>query len=305
MKQFIFSTLACALAITLNVTGNAQQIEYCNIGFPVEVPCEDYEPGIPVCSQCLEVGCDGNCHRICRRLGFYGGAVYDIPLNGIFHTETSLSTTAGALGIDPLVAPAGTQVDLNINEQGFDDIYDGFFGYSANITLAMDRSTKWYAGYREINGRANEIEVGQAVIDPLGAATTENITAQFSDYQEWGVQIGFLTSRAMHRKVELLWGGRGSVAVTDNITGTFTVPNVLTLSDVPFYQDSTILSFGVNLGIRYNIKPNISIVAVSGAEYRTSLDEDDTVLPTLGLGNLNNGSGFVSLPILVGGTINF
>ena len=99
MRQFNFTTLACAFTLMLSASVFAQQIECCDLGATAElgpldemapscgttyevgpafeVPCEPYEPGIPVCSQCLEVGCDGNCHRICRRLGFYGGAVYD------------------------------------------------------------------------------------------------------------------------------------------------------------------------------------------------------------------------------------
>ena len=302
MRQFIFSVLPCALAFFVSVTANAQQIEFANIGVPVDVASE---PGIPLCSQCLEIGCDGTCHLLSRRMGFYGGAVFDIPLSGIFQAESLLASTAGGLGVDPTVLPGATQLNLMFEEQGFDDIYDGLIGYSANITVAMDRSTNFYVGFRDLYGRADPIEVGQAVVDPLGAATTDTITAQFDDYQEWAVQVGFLTSRAMHRKFELLWGGRGSVAVTDAISGSFAVPNVLSISDVPFYQESTILSFGVNLGLRYNLKPNISLVAVSGAEYRTSLDEDDTVLPSIGMGNLNNGSGMVTLPILVGGTIKF
>lgn len=326
MRQFNFTTLACAFTLMLSASVFAQQIEYCDLGATgalgpmdemapscgttyevgpaFEVPCEPYEPGIPVCSQCLEVGCDGNCHRICRRLGFYGGAVYDIPISGIFQTEFNLSSTAGVIGVDPLILPGATNMDLMFEEIGFDDIYDGFFGYNANITLVMDRSTKWYVGYKEVNGRADPLEVGQVVIDPLGAATTESITAQFDDYQEWSIQVGFLTSRAMHRKLELLWGGKGSVAMTDAISGVFDIPNTASLT-LPLYEDSRILSFGVNLGLRYNVKPNFSLVAVTGAEYRTSLDEDDTGLSALGLQTLNNGGGFVSLPILVGGTINF
>lgn len=314
MKQFIYFSFACAMCIFC-ATGSGQQIEYCDVdipvgevvldGFPVEIPCEPCDAGIPVCSQCLEVGCDGNCHRIFRRLGFYGGAVYDIPLAGIFQAETFLGSTAGGLGVDPLVLPAATEVELLMNEVGFDDIYDGFFGYNANITLVMDRSTKWYVGYKHVNAQADPLEVGQAIVDPLGVANTEEVTAQFDDYEEWSIQVGFLTSQAIHRKLEFLWGGRGSVAMTEAINGTFTIPNVLTLTDVPLYEDSTILSFGVNLGVRYNLKPNFSLVAVTGAEYRTSLNQDDSLLRTLGLGSLNNGSGLVSLPILVGGTINF
>lgn len=304
MKQFIFTMVAIALATT-SLSGDAHaQIDYGDLGIPVET-CSTCEPGIPVCSQCLEVGCDGNCHWLSRRLGFFGAAVYDIPLEGIFHSAASVSSTAATLGVDPLALPGGTPIDLLIDERGFDDIYDGFLGYTANITVALDRSTKMYVGYREVSGEADPLEVGQALVDPAGAATAVPIMAQFDDYEEWSVQLGFLTSKAMHKRLELIWGGRGSVGFTNNINGTFSIANVATLADVPFYDDSTILSFGVNLGLRYNVRPNFSIIGLAGAEYRTSLDQNDSALPALGLGNLNNGSGFTSLPIFLGGTINF
>ena len=225
MKQFIYSMAACALAISLGVSVCAQNIEYCDIGYPVDAPCASCEPGVPVCSQCFDLNCDGGCHHLYRRLGFYGGAAYDIPLEGIFQPEEFISTTAAGLGVAPVVLPGATQVDLLFDEMGFDDIYDGFFGYSANLTIKMDRSTKWYVGYRQLNGRADPIQIGEATIDPLGAATTETITAHFEDYDEWAIQVGFLTSRAVHKQVEFVWGGRGSVAQTEAITGTYTIPN--------------------------------------------------------------------------------
>lgn len=300
MRQLALTTVAILLTVGLG-SGALAQIEYTDMGF-----CpEPYETGIPVCNQCLQPCCDGNCHWLSRRLGFFGAAVYDIPLEGIFHTAATSSLTATDLGIDPLVLPGATPVDLVIGEQGYEDIYDGFIGYTANITVALDQSTKMYIGYREVTGEADLIEVGQAVINPGVAATTAPLTAQFDDYEEWSVQIGFLTSKAMHKRLELLWGGRGSVGFTNNIDATFAVPGVATLANVPFYDDTTTLSFGVNLGLRYNIRPNFSIVGMTGLDYRTALDQNDSVLPTLGLGDLNNGGGFTSLPIYVGGTINF
>ena len=305
MRHSILRTMAvAALAVLSTASLRAQEIEYTDVGYPLE-SCASCEAGIPVCSQCLDPHCDGYCHLIHRRLGFVGGVVYDIPLEGMFLTGTSVSSTAGTLGVDPAVLPGATPIDLTIGEMGFDDIYDGFFGYSANITLMVDRSTKLYVGYREVNGQANLVEIGQAIIDPAGAATQETVTAQFDDYEEWAIQFGFLTSKAAHRCVDLVWGCNGGVAWANNVNGTLSISNTGTLTNVPFFDDTHVLKFGVNLGFRWNVRPNVSILAMTGAEYRTHLDQDDSVLATLGLENVNNGSGFVTLPILVGGTVNF
>ncbi len=299
MRQLTWM-MGCALIVVLSGMSAQAQVEYVDMGFDDCLTCE---PGIPVCSKCMQANCDGKCQRIFRRLGFYGGGVIDIPLEGMFSSSVTRSLSAAGLAIDPAVLPAATQVRLDFEEMGFDDVYSAFYGYNANLTIEMDSATKVFVGYREVFGEADEIEIGQATIDPFGAPTTESLLAQFSDYEEYSIRLGFITSKQWHSKLEFLWGGQGGVAFTDAITGTLSIPEITTLEDLPFYQDSTILTFGVNFGLRWNAKPNVAFVAMTGAEYRTSLDEDDSVLPTFGLENLNNGAGFTTLPIYLGFTV--
>jgi len=292
--------MGCALIVALSSLSAHAQVEYVEMGFD---DCMTCDPGIPVCNMCMQPDCDGKCQRLFRRLGFYGGGVIDIPLEGMFTTSVNRSVSAAGLNIDPLVLPPATTVNLDLNEMGFDDVYSAFYGYNANLSIEMDSATKIFVGYREVFGEADEIEIGQAIIDPLGAATAEPLLAQFSDYEEYSIRLGFITSKQWHSKLELLWGGQGGVAFTEAITGSLSVPGFMDLEDLPLYQDSTILTFGVNFGLRWNAKPNVAFVAMTGAEYRTSLDEDDSVLSTFGLENLNNGAGFTSMPIYLGFTV--
>lgn len=261
------------------------------------------DPGTPVCNACMQPGCNGKCQRLIRRIGFWGGALVDIPFEGVLSTETSVLGTAAGFGIDPLILPAATEVQLSFDEQSFDDAYDYFYGYQANLTIEMDASTKIYVGYREVIGESDAFEIGELIVDPSGIATTNPLVAQFDDYAEYTLQVGFLTSQSWHRHVEFLWGGRGGVSFVDEIGVDFTSPGIMQVDDVDFFEESTILSFGVNAGLRWNIKPNLSIIALSGAEYRTSLDQADTDLDLLQLGSLNNGSGFATLPFYLGFTL--
>ena len=250
-------------------------------------------------------GCDCACGNWGKRITFSVGGVIDSPINGVMHTGDDASVTAGALGIDPGVLAAATPVDLDIDERGFDDIYSSFGGFEANVNMRLDSGTTVFAGYRYLRGNADQQQVGNAIADPAGANLLLPLLADFSEFKESTVQFGFLSSSVMDRGFELLWGARAGVGFVDGITGTFTVPGVTELVEVPFYEDSTILSFGVNLGFDWQISTNFKLRALSGVQYRTGLEDDDGVLPALGLDELNNGSGFASIPVYIGGVFRY
>lgn len=251
----------------------------------------------PSCVSCCEPDCGmGSSFRI------NVSGIIDIPLDGTFHSAYDTSITAGALGVAPAVFTAATPFDLSFDEYGFEEVYRTLGGVQANLLMPIDCNTDFFFGYRFTTGQADPITVGQAVSNPTTTPVTYDINAQFSEFNESQIQMGFLNSVCMGERLDFLWGGRMGVGFVDAITASFDIPTVVTLADVPFYDDSTTLTFGFNYGLQYNIGCHLSAHILTGLEYRTRLEQDDSLLSTYGLQDINNGSGFAAIPVYMGFT---
>lgn len=233
--------------------------------------------------------------------GLLASGIVEIPLDGVFLTGDDARVDAATLGVDPAVWPGGTPFDLLFSQIEFEEVYRTLGGVEANLTRSIGCNTQMFFGYRYVKGSATSQRFGTAIAEPLGAATSYDINASFSDYEESRLQLGFLTSNYL-RRTEFLWGGRIGVGFVDDITGTFDIEGLTRLEDIRLYDDTTNLAFGFNFGFKRQLGCKLSAHALTGLEYRTSLDSDDRDLRQFGLEELNDGSGFASLPIYLGFT---
>ena len=253
---------------------------------------------------CTQNYCSDNFGECCESgstMSLTVSGIVDIPLDGVFHTGDDASVTAAALGVPGGLYGGATPFDLLVNEMGFEDIYRTFGGFEANLNFQRNCNTSFFIGYRFVEGRNdNFVTVGSAVANPLTTPTTYDINAQFSEYRESQLQAGFLNSYCLRGRLDFLWGGRMGIGFVDEINVNLDIPTVVTLNDVRFYDDTTNFAFGFNLGLRMNLGCRMKAHVLTGAEYRSSLNQFDTQLATLGLEELNNGSGFTSLPVYMG-----
>ena len=248
--------------------------------------------------DCCGAGYDGG-----RRMGLTVSGIVDIPLDGVFHTGADARISAGALGVPTGTLPAATPIDLLFNEMGFEDIYRTFGGVETNLHFQTGCNTSVFIGYRYLEGRAEDsVNVGTAIDNPLTTPTSYDINASFSDFQESRLQAGFLTSRCLRGTLDFLWGGRLGIGFVDDISLALDVQGLTTLNDVRFYDDTTNFNFDFNFGFQKRMGCHMSAHVLTGAQYRTSLNGFDQDLAVLGLEELNDGSGFVSLPIYMGFT---
>lgn len=225
--------------------------------------------------------------------------IVEIPLDGVFLTGVDARIDAGQLPNATL--PAGTPIDLLFSDVELEDVYRTFGGFEANVTRSLSCNTQMFLGYRYTRGRATDQTIGTAIESPLSTAIEYDINASFSDFEESRLQLGFLTNNHLRNQLDFLWGGRIGLGFVDDITGTFDIDGLSTLEDIRLYDDTTNLSFGFNFGFQRQLG-RLTAHALTGLEYRTSLDSDDRDLAALGLADINTGSGFASLPIYLGFT---
>jgi hypothetical protein len=245
---------------------------------------------------------DSCCQPPAKRFGFSMSGIVDIPLDGVFVTGDDSRTTAGAFSVPAAIWAAGTPLNLNFYEQGFEDVYDTFGGVDANLSMNAGCGSAWFLGYRYLTGRADYINIGNAVINPDTSPQSYPVFAQFSEFTESRIQAGYTGSRCLRKNLEMLWIGRVGIGFVDGIDARFDVPGLSVSNNYRIYDSTTNLSFGINSGFRINFGCHLSAQLLSGLEYRTSLNEWDAQLANIGLQELNDGSGFASLPVYCGFT---
>jgi hypothetical protein len=109
-------------------------------------------------------------------------------------------------------------------------------------------------------------------------------------------------------KVRPYVAARAGVAFVDEIRATFQVPvpngvgaepNDIDIKNVPFYDDSTTISAGIDVGASWQVAERLSVSAEVGIRYRGDLDGNDAAIGGLGLASINNDSDAFTVPVSV------
>lgn len=89
------------------------------------------------------------------------------------------------------------------------------------------------------------------------------------------------------------------------LPSTFSVPaaNVV-LSDVPFYDSSTVGVFGGDLGFSYDVSESVALGIEAGLRYQTGLSDLEGLAGT-GLEPINDAGSRWSVPVLATVTFRF
>ena len=76
------------------------------------------------------------------------------------------------------------------------------------------------------------------------------------------------------------------------------------LSDVPFYDSSTVGVFGADLGFSYDVSPSVALGIEAGLRYQTGLSDFEGLAGT-GLEPINDVGSRWSVPVLATLTFRF
>jgi hypothetical protein len=82
------------------------------------------------------------------------------------------------------------------------------------------------------------------------------------------------------------------------LPSTFSVPAAgVVLSDVPFYESSTVGVFGLDLGVSYDVSERVALGIETGPRYQTGLSDLEGLAGT-GLEPINDVGSRWSMPVL-------
>jgi long-subunit fatty acid transport protein len=235
--------------------------------------------------------------------GQFAGSVNvgaELPLDGDVHGGAA-ATVASLAALNPNL-PA-TSAQLRIESRSYDDIYGNAttYGIEGRYGLAGDREV--FGEVRRTEADGGQVQVGTAFVPALGATLPVNGT--FDDFKSTTVEAG-VRQYFGSGKVRPYVAARAGVAFVDEIRASFQVPvpngvgtepNDINLNNVPFYDDSTTWSVGVDVGASWQVNERLSVSAETGIRYRGDLDGNDAAIGGLGLASINNDSAAISVPV--------
>lgn len=244
------------------------------------------------------------------RLGMMGAAaavalsMMAIPAAAQSAPENRWSLTFGA-GTAPSVSGiyheggSGTVLGLatKVEERNWSDIYNSGFAMRAGIGYAVTSQLEITGSYFYSRQDPEELSVG--------TVATLDLRSLFGDYRDWGLEGGLRWHFTPDAAVSPFVGAAAGFRRVDAMPATFSVPaaNVV-LPGTPFYDESTVPTFGADFGVRFAVAPRVRL-GVEGALRWTGNLSDVEGLAGTGLENLNDSSSRWTLPILGTLTVKF
>lgn len=212
-------------------------------------------------------------------IAFQGGT--DLELGGNVHEGGSGSV---------LTLPT------SVEARSFADVYDP--GFRGQLSLGYGVAPRG-----ELFLRGSYYKMKSKTLQ-VGTVAGLTLNADFAEYEEWGAELGYrfyLGDDAFKPYVAPVAGLR----FISELPSTFSVPAAgVVLSDVPFYDKSTVGVFGADLGFSYDVSPSVALGIEAGVRYQTGLSELEGLAGT-GLEPINDTGSRWSLPIVATVALRF
>ena len=213
-------------------------------------------------------------------LSFRGGL--DLPLSGDVHG----GGTGTVLGLP-------TTVDA----KGYGDIYGTALRGEAQVGYGISERVELFASGSYAKESAEPQQVGTVA----GLA----LNAEFAEYEEIGLEGGMRYFFGTQSRLKPYFGLSGGVRFLESNSPTFAVPAAgVTLSDVPFYDSSTVATGAAVLGARYDVGSRLSLGLETGPRYQGRPD-DVATLDGTGLESINDTGDRWTMPVLFTATLRF
>lgn len=210
-------------------------------------------------------------------IGLQGGT--DLELSGNVH-EGGNGTVLGLATV--------------VQAKSYGDVYNPSFRGQLSVGYGIAPRSELFVRGSYYKTSSDTLQVGTVA----GLA----LNADFADYKEWGAEAGFrqyLSDGRFKPYVAVVAGAR----FLSELPSTFSVPAAgVVLTDVPFYDKSTVGVFGADIGVAYSLGDNASIGVETGPRYQTKPSRLNGLAGT-GLDSINDTGSRWSMPIV--GTVTF
>lgn len=174
-----------------------------------------------------------------------------------------------------------------IDEKSWGDTHSDGFRVEGGIGWGLSDRLEAIANVNFGSAGADDLEIGSVA----GLVTT----ATFDDYEYWGVEGGaryFFGEGGFRPYVAVVGGFR----VVSEIGAVFSVPQLSVTIPSRFYNESTVATFGTDVGILFGGgRPKFGIEA--GFRYAGGLKDDDSGLEGTGLEGINDDGSRWTFPI--------
>jgi hypothetical protein len=223
---------------------------------------------------CAPIGAAGDDLQGRWSLSLSGGT--DVELSGDVHT-----------------AGQGRVLDLAtaVESRSYSDIYDRGFRGQLSVGYGLTERTELFVRGSYYKASSDNLQVGNVA----GLA----LFGRWSDYEEWGADLGmrYFFDRDSRLKPYVA-PEIGFRSLSEN-PATFSVPAAgVTLSDVPFWDKSTVFRGGANVGVEIEIVERIGVGLETGVRWQSKPDRLNGLAGT-GLDNINDTGSRLSMPLLV------
>jgi outer membrane protein W len=194
---------------------------------------------------------------------------------------------------------SGTVLTLptSVEARSFGDVYDPGFRAQASIGYGIGPRS-------EVFLRGSYYQMGSQTLQ-VGTVAGLVLNADFADYTEWGTELGYRYYFNADRAFKPYVAGVAGLRFVSELPSTFSVPAAgVVLSDVPFYDSSTVGVFGGDLGFSYDLSKSVSLGIEAGLRYQTGLSDLEGLAGT-GLETINDVGSRWSVPVLATVTFRF
>ena len=177
------------------------------------------------------------------------GAGVTPTLDGVYHE----GGTGTVLALPTKVEP-----------RDWSEIYDNGFTMRIGVGYAFAGNAEVTGAFRYARQDADELSVGTVAGLDLRSA--------FGNYRDWGVEGGLRWHFTSDAPVAPFVGVSAGMRRVEAMPATFSVPaaNVV-LSGTPFYDESTVPTFGPDFGIRFAVAPRVQLGLEAGLRWTGDL----------------------------------
>jgi hypothetical protein len=211
------------------------------------------------------------------------GAGIDIGVNGNVNSGAigTLQGQAVAILPNPYGAVYGTGIDLRVGT-----------GY-------------WLNDQSELRAMLT-FQSADADLVRLGDLGPSSLYGQYSDYQSAALDFGYRRYLPL-KKRDFSFYGEGTIGIgfIDSINVVLSAPQSnLVFNNTDFYDQTATFTWGINTGVLLRLSDRVDLNAQVGLRHLSGLSDVDSLEGT-DLEDINNDSGRLSVPIVIGLRIRF